>query len=131
VAVVLGELSVPGFVDLPDGRRLSATLTEDRSIAEQCLADDSPDCEIVDADLAGRDLIVRTRQAGDTFHPLGAPGRKKLKSFLIDAKIPAGLRDRLPLVCSGDEIIWVVGERIAEPVRVRETTKRFLLLKLE
>jgi tRNA(Ile)-lysidine synthase len=59
-------------------------------------------------------FLVRSRRAGDRFRPLGAPGAKKLKDILIDRKIDADERDRLPvLVCAG-EIVWVAGVTVSE-----------------
>ena len=63
-------------------------------------------------------LTARFWQPGDRFWPQGAPGPKKLQDFLVDAKIPRWLRPHLPLLASGDEIVWVAGVRIAEPVKV-------------
>lgn len=75
-------------------------------------------------------LDVRLRRPGDRFFPQGSPGSKKLKAFLIDQKIPSYRRDTLPLVTSGDEIIWVAGIRIAHPYRVSDQTKMVLVLEL-
>jgi tRNA(Ile)-lysidine synthetase-like protein len=95
------------------------------------LAAEDADAEVLDADSASGPLLVRTRRPGDVFHPLGAPGVKKLKDFLIDSRVPLAERDTLPLVCRGDEILWVAGRRIGESVRVTSTTRRFLVLRRE
>lgn len=124
-------LRVPGACTLPDGRRIRAAIYDDPTLAQQPQTTRSPAREIVDGKRIDNRLTIRTREPGDTFHPLGAPGRKKLKSILIDAKIPADERDAIPLVCCGDEIIWVVGVRIAHSLRVTEKTTRFLCLTLE
>ncbi len=63
-------------------------------------------------------LRVRYFRAGDRFWPLGAPGPRKLQDFLVDCKIPRWLRPHIPLVVSGGQIVWVVGLRTAEPLRV-------------
>jgi tRNA(Ile)-lysidine synthase len=63
-------------------------------------------------------LVARGWRAGDRFWPQGAPGPKKLQDFLVDAKIPRWLRPHLPLVASDQEIIWVVGLRLAEPAKL-------------
>ena len=64
-------------------------------------------------------LTVRSRRAGDRFHPLGAPGERKLKEFFIDRKVPQHERDQTPLVVAGDgRIAWVVGHAIAEPFKL-------------
>ena len=121
-------LTVPGECTLPNGSRIRAAVHEDPANARQPRTSRSRTREIIDADQVGERLSIRTRRPGDTFAPIGAPGRKKLKSFLIDAKIPAEKRDSIPLVCHGNEIIWVAGVRIAQPVRLTAQTRRFLCL---
>lgn len=69
----------------------------------------------LDADHVPLPLKLRTRRAGDRFHPLGAPGGRKLKRFLIDRKIPLRERDRMVLVIDArGRIVWVAGEEIAD-----------------
>jgi tRNA(Ile)-lysidine synthase len=65
-------------------------------------------------------FVIRNRRNGDRFHPLGAPGSKKLKDFLIDRKIPAEQRDRLPLLVWNGEIVWVAGVEVSERFKVRD-----------
>ena len=76
------------------------------------------------------ELLVRTRRPGDYFYPLGAPGKKKLKKYFIDQKIPREERDQIPLVLAGGEIIWVVGKQLSHGCRVTEETKRVLVLRV-
>ena len=64
-------------------------------------------------------FTVRNRRHGDRFHPLGMPRPKKLKDFLIDRKIDADVRDRLPLLVWNGEIVWVAGVEVSERFRVR------------
>lgn len=61
---------------------------------------------------------VRNRRAGDRFQPLGLTRPKKLKDFLIDRKIPADVRDRIPLLLWNDEIVWIGGVEISERFKV-------------
>ena len=77
------------------------------------------------------DLVVRPRLPGDRFHPLGAPGRRKLKSYLIDQKIPRAEREVIPLVVAGEEIIWVAGRQISHRCRITSQTRQALVLQLE
>ncbi len=67
--------------------------------------------------------VVRSRRAGDRFRPFGMSGTQKLKDFLISQKIPRSERDRIPLVVSGERILWVVGYRLAEECRVTRQTR--------
>lgn len=65
---------------------------------------------------------LRTFRPGDRFHPFGMTGTRKVKDFLIDEKIPIPLRKRIPLLFSGDELIWVCGLRVAEFGRIQPGT---------
>jgi tRNA(Ile)-lysidine synthase len=84
-----------------------------------------------DLDVIGKELTVRRRMSGDRFQPLGMESSKKLQDFMVDARIPSGLRDSVPLVCSPEHIIWVVGWRIDHRARVTPSTKRVLCLEFE
>jgi tRNA(Ile)-lysidine synthase len=65
-------------------------------------------------------FAVRNRRHGDRFHPLGLPQPKKLKDFLIDRKIAAELRDRLPLLVWNGEIVWIAGVEVSERFKVTD-----------
>jgi tRNA(Ile)-lysidine synthase len=85
----------------------------------------------LDADVLGENLLLRSRRAGDKFQPLGMDGKSmKLKEFFINAKLPRRARDKYPLLCAGDEIIWVPGYRPAHRVRVTESTQRVVIFTL-
>lgn len=70
-------------------------------------------------------LSVRTRQTGDYFILPGG-GRKTVKSYLIDEKIPAELRDSVFLLADESHILWIIGRRISEGCKVTSQTKRIL-----
>lgn len=63
-------------------------------------------------------FVVRNRRDGDRFRPLGLGGSKKLKEFLIDRKIAADRRDRLPLLLWNDEIVWIAGVEVSDRFKV-------------
>jgi len=84
-----------------------------------------------DLDEVSGEVIVRCRQPGDRFQPLGMSQPKRLGEFMIDAKIPRAWRQRIPIVCSPQHILWVVGWRIDDRVKVTENTKQVLCLKFE
>ncbi|HVE73300.1 MAG TPA: tRNA lysidine(34) synthetase TilS [Thermoanaerobaculia bacterium] len=64
-------------------------------------------------------FTIRNRRDGDRFHPLGMSAPKKLKDFLIDRKIDADVRDRLPLLVWNGEIVWIAGVEVSERFKVR------------
>ena len=117
------RLNVPGDTVLP-GWRVGASIVPPGERAEGFRA-------CLDLDEAGSDLAVRSRKHGDRFQPLGMSEPKRLQDFMVDAKIPRWWRDRVPLVCSPDGILWVVGWRIAERARVKDSTRRVLYLEFE
>jgi len=117
------RLNVPGDTALP-GWRVKVSVTRPDGKADGFRA-------FIDLDEAGCDLTVRGRKAGDRFQPLGMGELKKLQDFMVDAKIPRSWRDRVPLVCSPEGILWVVGWRIAERVRVTDSTKKVLRLEFD
>ncbi|MDP4693374.1 MAG: tRNA lysidine(34) synthetase TilS [Opitutales bacterium] len=72
---------------------------------------------------------VRSWQPGDRFHPIGAPGSKKLKDWFIDRYIPQRERKQLPVVStSSGKIIWVPGFPPADTMKLSPTTKLALRL---
>lgn len=119
-------LPLPGEVALPDGERISARLAAPRASASLPRSS----CA-VELDAEGLDsLSVRWPRSGDRFHGLGAPGSKSLRRFLADAGVPRELRERMPLVCSGSDILWVAGLRPCEQRRIRPSTRERLRLEL-
>jgi tRNA(Ile)-lysidine synthase len=74
-------------------------------------------------------IVVRNRKPGDYIVPSGMKGRKKLQDFLTDKKIPKGERDSIPLVCIGEEVLWIIGYRVNENYIVKKDTSEMLCLE--
>lgn len=74
-------------------------------------------------------LAVRNRRPGDRFWPLGLGGSTRLKGFLNGARVPLVERDRLPLILSEGQVLWVVGHRPDDRFRVTPETRRLLVLR--
>lgn len=80
-----------------------------------------------DADAVRGPLVLRTRRRGEKFCPAGMGGKhKSLHEFMMDAKIPRHLRDRIPILADDEQVLWVCGYRTDERARVTEATKRML-----
>lgn len=69
--------------------------------------------------------FLRFRRTGDYFLLPGG-GKKTLKAYMIDEKIPRQLRDRIPVLADGDHVIWIIGYRISEYYKVTAQTKQIL-----
>ncbi len=75
-------------------------------------------------------LTLRSVRPGDRFVPLGMQGRRKVKDFLIDRKVPFKERSRAMLLLSGETPLWLCGYRIDERFKVRESTERVLEVRI-
>jgi tRNA(Ile)-lysidine synthase len=71
-------------------------------------------------------LVLRSFRPGDRFVPLGMTGRKKIKDFFIDHKVPAEVRSQTPILLSGDDPIWVCGFQMDDRYRVTPETQTCL-----
>ena len=86
--------------------------------------------EFIGADRIKSPLILRRWEKGDTFQPLGLKGSKKVSDFLCDQKVSSReKRDQLVLVNDGT-IVWVVGLRLSEIFRVKNSSKKILKLEV-
>ena len=56
-----------------------------------------------------RGCVIRTRRNGDRIRPFGMEGSRKLQDYLTDRRIDEALRDRIPLVCRGNEVLLAAG----------------------
>ncbi|MBS5511736.1 MAG: tRNA lysidine(34) synthetase TilS [Clostridium sp.] len=70
-------------------------------------------------------LSIRYRQNGD-YLTLSGGGKKKLRRFMIDEKIPENERDRIPVLADGDHVLWVVGYRISDYYKITDETEHIL-----
>ncbi|MFA6498968.1 MAG: tRNA lysidine(34) synthetase TilS, partial [Desulfurivibrionaceae bacterium] len=84
----------------------------------------------VDADKVCFPLMVRSFETGDRFHPLGAPGRKKVGDFFTDQKIPPAQRRRIPILTDQEGIIAILGIRLDQRAAIGPCTGRILSVSL-
>jgi tRNA(Ile)-lysidine synthase len=121
-------LKIPSQIPLLGGWKLNCELWNIASLAlEQALANDDPFQTWVDAKGISDALELRVRQEGDRFQPLGMDGHEmKISDFFINVKLPQRARERWPLLCMGEKVIWVPGYRPAHPFRVTESTRQAL-----
>jgi tRNA(Ile)-lysidine synthase len=129
-------VKVPGKTVFPGWKVIASSIRE-RAVSPSslgALSTSDGTCQsnlVADFDLnkTGTSLFVRQRRPGDKFQPLGMDMPKKLYEFMVDAKIPRSWRDHIPIVCSRQQIIWVVGWRIDDRVKVIEASKKILRLE--
>ena len=75
-------------------------------------------------------LKIRPRKPGDYFYPRGLGKKKKIQDFFVDEKVPRDERNRVPIVLSGRDIIWIAGYRADDRFSVTGETEKFLRLTI-
>lgn len=115
----------PGEVELPGNGTLSFKLVAVSEL-ETGYNDSSA---VADAARAPFPLTVRCWQAGDSFQPLGAARRKKLKELFQRGRVPREARTRTPVVLSGDEIVWVGRFGVGARYRVSSRSQTALVIE--
>ena len=81
--------------------------------------------------LKRRKLYVRSSRIGDRISPFGLTGSKKLQDVFVDGKVPREVRNAIPLLECGREIIWVPGYRIARGWEVKSESYPALQVLVE
>ncbi len=88
-------------------------------------------CACLDIDKITLPLTIRKAKQGDKFVPFGMKGKKLLSDFMTDLKFPITKKEQQTVVCCGQEIAWVTGERTSELYRVDKNTRKVLLISME
>jgi tRNA(Ile)-lysidine synthase len=125
-------LKIPCQIALSGGWRLNCERWNMASLAlEQAYSNQDPFQAWVDARGISDALELRVRQEGDRFQPLGMDGHEmKMSDFFINVKLPQRARDRWPLLCMGEKVVWVPGYRPAHPFRLTESTRQALYFSM-
>ncbi|MFH0864751.1 MAG: tRNA lysidine(34) synthetase TilS [Bacteroidota bacterium] len=76
-------------------------------------------------------LVLRTWKKGDFFYPFGMKGKKKLSDFFTDLKLSIIGKENIWLLCSGNDIVWVIGYRIDNRYRITDKTQKIFVAQFE
>ena len=83
-----------------------------------------------DKDKIPDSAVWRTRREGDYIEKFGG-GTRKLKNYLIDKKVPIRIRDSIPVLANGNEILVVLGVDISEKIKIDDKTQHIFQIKMK
>jgi len=83
----------------------------------------------LDLDKLSFPLLLRKWKQGDAFIPLGMNNHKKLSDFFIDEKFSLFDKEETWVICSGDEIVWIVGHRIDDRYKITIDSRKILQIR--
>lgn len=112
-----GKTAFPGFGTILVTKTISYKLARDKGLL------------VMDADRIPRTAKWRTRKEGDQFTKFGG-GTKALAAYLIDKKIPSRLRDKLPILAVGSEVLAIAGVEISDKVKTGPDTLEAYVIEI-
>lgn len=117
-----------GMTALPEGELNMLSLSKSIFDKDYGFKND-PFEAYLDAEKLIYPLVLRNKQTGDKFKPIGMSSFKKLSDLFIDEKIPVTQKDDIPVLVNGNgEIIWVVGLRADNRYKLGPGTKNVTIL---
>lgn len=85
-------------------------------------------CAVLNPTVLKMPLKLRKYKRGDYFYPLGMKGKKKLSKYFKDEKYSLLEKENQWLLCSEDDIVWIIGKRLDNRFAALPTTKNPLIL---
>lgn len=119
------HLAVPQYTDQP----YSTPQLEIKRTIVDAIGETGPNIAYFDAERLTLPLTQRYPRNGDYFYPLGLGGRKLLSDFMTNLHLSRFQKQTQPLLCHGDDIIWLIGLRSDHRYRVTKETRQ--IVKLE
>lgn len=90
----------------------------------------NPDTVYLDKGKLAFPLIIRKWKKGDKFVPFGMKGRKKVSDYFTDRKFSLIEKENIWLLCSVDDIVWIIGERADDRFKITDKTIEILKIDL-
>lgn len=119
------EINVPIALKFETNTITFDTKNHQNKVLKELIFDDKNTISI-DFDNIEFPLILRKRQKGDFFFPIGLNGKKKVSKFFKDEKCSLIDKENTWLLCSKNDIVWVVGMRLDDRFKVTKTTSKIL-----
>jgi tRNA(Ile)-lysidine synthase len=120
--IYLIQANEEGFIELPFG--MEVTCTDKFTIQFQ------KHTAYLDKDKLRFPLLLRKWEPGDKFIPLGMKGFQKLSDFFTNRKISKPQKERIWVLLSGEDIVWVVNYRIDDRFKIDLHTKNAYIIRI-
>lgn len=121
---LLSEKLEKKTIDLGQGEKISLRVFQKDEILNGI--PEKPYTKWFDCDKIKNSFCIRRRDAGDFFVCDKEGHHKKLKTYFIDEKIPMEERNQMWLLAEEHKVLWLVGKRISEDIKIDEYTKRVI-----
>ncbi|MBN2175980.1 MAG: tRNA lysidine(34) synthetase TilS [Bacteroidales bacterium] len=108
---------------------LNLTINNIKEVSDYIISSD-PGTAALDADKLNFPLVIRKWKKGDYFYPFGMKNKKLLSDFFIDQKIPLFQKEKIWLLVSGKDIVWVIGHRIDNRFKITDATSRIIEFRM-
>jgi tRNA(Ile)-lysidine synthase len=120
--IYLIQSNETGIIELPF--RMEITCTDEFAIQFQrhiaCL----------DKDKLRFPLLLRKWEPGDRFIPLGMKGFQKLSDFFTNRKINKLQKEKIWVLLSGEDVVWIVNYRIDDRFKIDLHTKNAYVIRI-
>ncbi len=124
------ELKVPGQTGFENYLIEASVLEGKECDVEKFKAGKNQFVEWFDFDKVKLPILVRFREGGERFWPLGSAGEKKVGKFLTAARVPQEIRRKVLIISDSEKIIWVWPIRMSEQARITDGTRKVLQLRI-
>lgn len=131
ISPLLGDTNDDALFIMPDTELIEdpLRLIFEKEMADQYSIPSDRNIAALDLEKLTFPLQLRKWQQGDSFVPLGMKNRKKLSDFFIDEKFSIPEKNKTWVLCSGDDIVWIVGHRIDDRYKITESTHRVFQIR--
>ena len=129
----LSEMKIAKEVSIPMGcNGIEMPFKLDLKVVERTTVLDlkvNTDTALFDYDQLSFPMLLRPWRQGDRFFPFGMQGSKLVSDYLVDVKVSILDKEKIYVLVSGDQIIWIVGMRASRKAAVIKETKKILRIK--
>jgi tRNA(Ile)-lysidine synthase len=124
------EIKLPGITHIPGWTIKTSLQSPEKSTADFKNKKRDSFFASFAKDSVGDKIFLRSRRRGDSFQPLGMTHLKKVGEFMLDSRIPRSWRDRIPVICNINQVLWIAGYRIDERVKVTPDSKQVINIQM-